>query len=465
MHKNKFPLLLLYIYLSIVGCTSVGKINALQPELDDAIPLVYENSPSFIHLPISIKLKDIENKTNSLLNGLIYEDNTIEDDNIEVKIWKLAPIQFENKEGKIKTILPLKAIIKYRIGTKKMGIQLYTTKEFNLNGAVTLVSEVDLVNWKLSTKTQFQTIEWNESPTMILLGKNIPVTFLINSSLPIFKSRIEKKIDESIAKNMDFKPNVLSTLEKICLPFQISQEHESWLRATPIEIYTTTAKLTNDSILINMGLKCTMETIVGKKPETKFNANSIILKPVNKIPNSVIANIAVVSTYQDASSLMTKNFKGQEFFVGKKKIKVLDVKIWTKKGKMIIALEVQGSANGTIYLTGIPMYDAASKELYFGQIDYVLETKNKLLQTANWLAQGIILKKIEANCRYSIRPNLEEGEKNLKGYLNNYSPTTGLNVNGKLKSLQFKNVQLTNQAIIAYLSIEGEVNISVDGLK
>ena len=44
-------------------------------------------------------------------------------------------------------------------------------------------------------------------------------------------------------------------------------------------------------------------------------------------------------------------------------------------------------------------------------MDYALETENKLLKTANWLAQGIILKKIEANCKYSIRKNLEEGKK------------------------------------------------------
>jgi hypothetical protein len=53
--------------------------------------LVYENNPSFINLPISVKLKDIENQTNTVLTGLIYEDNTIEDDDIEMKVWKQAP--------------------------------------------------------------------------------------------------------------------------------------------------------------------------------------------------------------------------------------------------------------------------------------------------------------------------------------------------------------------------------------
>ena len=70
----------------------------------------------------------------------------IEDDDIEMKIWKLAPITIKNensnKGDKIRTILPLKAIVKYRIGTKKLGIEMYDTREFHLAGVVTLISEI-----------------------------------------------------------------------------------------------------------------------------------------------------------------------------------------------------------------------------------------------------------------------------------------------------------------------------------
>jgi hypothetical protein len=64
-------------------------------------PLVYENTPSFITLPITVKLKDIENQTNITLNGLIYEDNDIEDDDIEIRVWKLASITIENTNEKL----------------------------------------------------------------------------------------------------------------------------------------------------------------------------------------------------------------------------------------------------------------------------------------------------------------------------------------------------------------------------
>ena len=456
------------VIILLTNCGSTQKIATLKPEPDDASPIVYNNVSSFINLPITIKLKDIENQTNAILNGLIYEDKDIEDDDIEMKIWKLAPISIKNSNvnnQKITTILPLKATVKYRIGTKTMGVNLYNTKEFNLNGVITLNSTVNLTNWKLKTETELSSLDWNESPTMSVFGKNMPVTYLINPSIKLFKSKIEKKIDDAIAKSMDFKPNVVTALEKICTPFQMNEAYESWLRIVPSEIYSTTAHLKKDLFVLQMGMKCNMETIIGQIPESKFDADKIVLKAVSKIPNEITANIVAVSSYQDASRIMKKNFSGQEFSSGSKKIKVEDVNIWHKSSKMVIALEVSGSINGTIYLAGFPKYNADKKEIYFDGLDYVLDTKNKLMRTANWLAQGIILRKIQESCRYSIQPNLDEGKKTMLNYLNNYSPMPGVFINGKMDDIQFQKIELSQNAIIAFVKVNGEINISVDGLK
>ena len=465
-----FPILLVFLIIFLISsCASSNKIATLKPEPNDASPLVYETTPSFINLPISVKLKDVENQTNALLNGLIYEDNDIEDDDIEIKIWKLAPITIENdKESagqKIKTILPLKVLFKYRIGTKTLGVELYNTKEFNLNGVVTLLSDVALTNWKLTTKTELKSLDWNESPTMVAFGKNVPVTYLMTPAIKLFRSKIEKKIDAAIEKSMDFKPNVLAALEKICTSFQMSEAYESWLRIVPVEIYSTNAVLKNDTFLMDMGMKCTMTTLIGKQPESKFNATKITLKPVTKIPNQITANIAAVSTFTEASKIMTKNFAGQEFGSGSKKVKVQKVDIWHKNDKLVIALDVLGSVNGTIYLTGFPQYNEQTKELFFDKLDYALDTKSKLMRTANWLAQGLVLRKIQESCRYSIVPNLEEGKQNMMTYLKNYSPMPGVFVNGKMDDIQFQKIQLTNKAIIAFIKVNGTVNVAVDGLK
>ncbi len=447
------------------SCATTSKITALKPEPDDASPLVYENTPSFINIPIAIKLKDIENQTNKFMTGLIFEDNKIEDDDIEMKIWKLAPISIENLNGKIKTVLPLKAAIKYRIGTDKLGIALYSTQEFNLNGNITLMSDVNLSNWKLNTKTEFKSLDWNESPTAIVMGKSIPITYLINPTVKLFKSKIERTIDDAIEKSMDFKPNVLDALEKICTPFQMNEAFESWLRIVPIELYATDAKFKKETITLEMGLKCNMETLIGQKPVSKFDRNKIVLKSVTQMPDKISANIVAVSSYQDASKIISKNFAGQEYGNGSKKVTVQNVSIWHKNGKMVIALEMLGSINGTVYLTGVPQFNETTKEIYFDQLDYVLDTKSKLLKTANWLAQGMVLRKIQESCRYSIQPNLEEGKQSMMNYLKNYSPMPGVFVNGKIDDVQFQKIQLTNKAIIAFIKVNGNVKVAVDGIK
>ena len=87
------------------------------------------------------------------------------------------------------------------------------------------------------------------------------------------------------------------------------------------------------------------------------------------------------------------------------------------------------------------------------------------MRTANWLAQGLVLRKIQESCRYSMAPNLEEGKQNMMKYLKNYSPIPGVFVNGKMEDIQFQKIQLTNKAIIAFIKVNGTVNVAVDGLK
>jgi hypothetical protein len=457
--------ILIFSVLVAASCSSVSKIDALKPEPEDASPLIYDNKPSFISLPVALKIKDIENQTNKFLVGTIYEDNNIQDDDYTIKIVKQAPISIENENGKIKTVLPLKVNVKYRIGTTQLGVALYKTQEFNFNGAITLMSSIKLNNWKLKTKTEFKSIVWKESPSVSAFGKDVSITYLINPAIQLFKSKIEKAIDEAIEKSMDFKPNVLDALEKIATPSEMSPEYESWLRIVPTELYATEAQLKGQSIEMQMGLKCTIETLIGKQPAKIFNKDKMVLKPVTKMPDNFTANIVAVSTYADASKIITKNFEGQEFASGKRKVKVGKVALWHKNDRIVIALDLTGSLTGTIYLTGLPKYNEATKEIYFDNLDYAIDTKSSLIRTANWLASGTILKKIEESCRYSLQPNLEEGKKTMVNYLSNFSPMPGVFVNGKMGDIKFTEVQLTNKAILAFLTVNGKVAIKVDGLE
>ncbi len=447
------------------SCGSTSKINALKPEPDNAVSVVYDAPPSFISLPIAVRLKDIENQVNKYLVGMLYDDKNVNDDNVAIKIYKTAPISLSNVNGKILTKLPLKANIKYRIGTNVMGAYLYDVREYNLNGILSLESVAGLKNWQLSTKTTLKDYNWQESPSVNVLGQSLPITYLVNGAISVFKSKIENLIDETMAKSMDFKPVVLKSLAMACEPIQLNEEYDTWLRIVPEELYSTDARLDKNQVSLNMGLKCQMETTTGSKPNNGFDKNNIVLKPVAKMPDHITANIVATSSYKDASEIITRNFKGEEFGSGSKKVTVQKVNLWHKQGKMVIALDVVGSIDGTIYLTGFPQYNETTKEIFFDKLDYALDTQSKLMRMANWLVSGYVLKKIEENCRYSIAPNLAEGKSALMKYLTNYSPMSGVTVNGHADDIKFQKIVLTNSAILALLNINGDIKINIDGLE
>jgi len=57
---------------------------------------------------------------------------------------------------------------------------------------------------------------------------------------------------------------------------------------------------------MDLGLKCTMQTMVGEQPKNNFNKDAVSFKPVSKVPDKTTASIAAVSTYESASRIITK---------------------------------------------------------------------------------------------------------------------------------------------------------------
>jgi hypothetical protein len=449
--------------LTLNSCSSIKKIDTLKPTASDNNPMVYKNKTSFIAMPVEITLKDIQNQLNKNLKGLIYDDDNIDDDNTKMKIWKTNDIEIEEKNGMITSKIPLKIIATIKYGTEFLGLN--DTKDIYLNGVVTLKSRTHLTNWKLTTTSTIENLEWNESPSIVIAGKVIPITYIINPTLTIFKSRIAKEIDNAIDATCDFKPYVLDALEKISTPFLANETYTTWFKLHPVELYDTAAELKNNKITMQMGLKCIMQTIVGQEPKNNFKKENIVLKPVASMPDKITASIAAVSTYKSASKVITKNFKGETFTSGSRTVTVQNVEIWQKDSKLIIGLELSGSLNGTIYLSGIPNYNSVTNEIYFDDLEYVLNTKSILLKSANWLVKGTILRKIQENCRYSIKENLEEGKQNMLPFLNNYSPMKGVYINGTLNDFEFEKVELTDKAIIAFITTSGKMKIAIDGME
>ncbi|MBD3749994.1 MAG: DUF4403 family protein [Sphingobacteriales bacterium] len=455
----------LILVAALSACSTSKQMMALKPMPDySSSQLVYEKQLSFINMPVEIAVKDLQNQTNKYLNGMIYEDNSFDKDNLMMKVYKENNIIISEQNGKMVMDLPLKIMGKVKYGLSSFGVDLSDTKDFYLNGIVRLNTAISLNNWQMLTHTIIQNIQWKESPSIIVAGKTIPITYLVNPAISLFRGNLSKLVDDAVNQSLDIKPYVIQALQKFSEPIKINDEYNGWFAMQPVEVYASNATVANQKITVNLGLKAYMESSIGTKPNITFDPNTIALKAVDKMPNQFNVNVAAYAPYAYASEIIQKNFAGQKFESGKRAVTVNKVDLWGKDGKMIVALNLSGSINGDFYLSGVPMYNSKTKEVYLDQVDFVLDSKSKLIKIGDWLAHDLILKKMANSCRFSIANQLAEGEKNISFYLNNYQPMKGVKVNGKLDGISPNKVILTPNAIVAMLVGTGNLAVSIDGL-
>ncbi len=213
-----------------------------------------------------------------------------------------------------------------------------------------------------------------------------------------------------------------------------------------------------------MGMKAYLETSVNAQPTLKFDKTKLALQSGLMASNDFKASVASVITYANAAALMQKNFAGQKFESGKRSVTITKIDLWGKDGQLIVALSMIGSVNGDFYLSGTPKYNAEKKEIYLDGVDFVLDSKNKLLKAGDWLAHGLIAQKIQQSCSFSIADYLNNGQKTMASYLSNYQPIKGVYVNGQMTELIPDQITLTPQAMVAMIVAKGKVAIKIDGL-
>ena len=96
--------------------------------------------------------------------------------------------------------------------------------------------------------------------------------------------------------------------------------------------------------------------------------------------------------------------------------------------------------------------------------DFHLDTKNKLLKSANWLLHGTFAKKMEQYMYFEMGKELDATKKECQAYFNNYELSKGVVLNGKLSEIETSKIFLLEDAIVTVVDVKGKASIKVEGM-
>lgn len=458
MIKKIFPILLI---LFIASCKSIAPVK---PEAVYAPEKrVYDKEMSVINIPIEISIADIEKQINNYVKGVIYEDVSYDDndgDGLKYTVTKHSDIKLSVVKNQIKITVPLKITGKY----KTLGI----VNSFKGAIRTTYKTTITLKNdWKMSTSTKSDSYEWIESPALDLGIVDIPLTYVADAILDGQQEYIEKEIDGAIKQYVDLKDYVKEPLDALYEPWLISETYKTWFKLEPKEVMVTQLDANGKNLKFGVGLKTYTETIIGDKPEKADNSEIVPMKVVKEMKDDFSIGLVTLVSYTDAAKIMNEQYiiNPYTYQEGRRKITLTHFDMWGANDKIVVEVGVKGSINGMIYLQGIPIYDTVTRSIKLSAVDFHLDTKNKLIKSANWLAHGKFCKVMEKNIAFPIGEQLDAAKKDTEVYFKNYEVSKGVFLKGGLTKLETSRIYLIPDALVAVMKIEGNLKVKIDGLE
>lgn len=419
---------------------------------------------SSITMPVTIPLSEISNMINASVKDLIFQDDSYTDNNndqFKVKVWKTRPIRLVGSTNQSILIeVPLKIWAEKGIGT--FGIYSYQQTTFET--VMYFKTALDFKNnWSITTFTQPTGFKWVKKPVLDFGKIEIPITSLVEKSLKEQQYNFCKTIDQQMASQLNFQQYAVLAWNAFSQPFHISEEYNTWLKITPINVNITPLKFYGNEIDTSIGIDIFSETYTGTKPEASQPTKTMM--NFNFIP--MLADQFVMQTtanipFSEATAIAKKTFLNKEFDIRDSKVKITDIKVYGQANRIMIEADTDGYVKGTAFISGIPVYDETKRKIVLSDTKFKLKTSNILQKLATSLFKGKIVKMIEDE--YGIpTAELETSSKKSIEDAFNKEYYKGLKMTGKVSNLKPHQILLNDSGITAVIDTNANLRFTLKG--
>jgi hypothetical protein len=421
---------------------------------------------STVHIPVSIAMADVERQINTQVNGLIYEDNSLEDNNRDqfmAKVWKRGTIIVDAQDSLFLFTVPLR--IWAKAGVSVLGFTQYKETEFEIDLRFKTKFDLDH-DWSVNTQTQADGYGWVRRPTISIVGVNVPITNFVSRMIDKNLGTITKTLDQQIRRNVDLRTPVLKVWNTLREPYLLTAQYRTYLQVVPKRILITPLRFEGRLVQATIGIEGYTLTTTGEKPDVRPAVSLPDLTVVNRVKDDFQIGLLSEVSYPEAAKLAATEFVGKNFKFSNDRynITITSMDLYGQNDNLIIKAGLKGTISGDIYLRGRPYYDAQTQTISLKDITYDLETENLLQRSASWLLQGTFARTLEKQLTIPVGSYLADMQKLLQERLKNNQLVKGVTINGRIDEIRPDQVYLTPTALLAVVNARGRVDVKVEGL-
>lgn len=140
-------------------------------------------------------------------------------------------------------------------------------------------------------------------------------------------------------------------------------------------------------------------------------------------------------------------------------LKVIRGNVYLKAG-LETTPESRFKLAGHVYLAGTPAYDATAGTLTLKDVQFEVQTKNKLAQLAAWLLNDRIVNELQARATFNVKSELEKARVDLNKQIADAPRPTGVQATLDVQSVAVPDLRFGDDVIYALFTASGQAEVA-----
>nr|WP_304608545.1 DUF4403 family protein [Pontibacter anaerobius] len=465
--------------VAIPGCSSTDKLNTAAPAATASAAPAYKPQLSSVTVPVSISVAALEDKLNHEIADILYKDTNLNDDNVAVTVSRNGSLSMRAERDKVYFTVPLRIYAKgrWKWDPCKLCPSIDKAEDTTFDMIIKTESKIGLTeDYQINTITSGD-FEWGSTKPVLELGPlRIGLARFVEPTLHKQMATLSKQLDKELQSRLDVRKYVAEAWQQLQQPVMLNNDLNAWLTVVPKEIRMAPLLAHNGNLNTRLGITSYITVTTDGKPQVQVNKTLPRLIMDSRMSDDIQIGLTASIPYAHASKMVQEQVAKQTYTFdgGKSEITVNEAAITPGGNQLVLMLDVNGKTKagiftkkivGKVYLRGTPYYDAETATIRVRDVAYDLDTKDRILSTASWLAQNKFEEMIQQQVSIPVQGELDNARKMLQSTLDKQGRVhESVLLRGSIKDITPDNLYLTQDGIKAVVNAKGTLTATIDKL-
>lgn len=441
------PLLLSLGALLLCSCSTVAPLTAPRPG-DGIFRTELKREISTLNIPVETTADDLARVFNQAARTDLYKGPTAIR-GVSAVVVRSAPIAVRAADNYLYVTLPVSLSLSYAMFETKA---IPFTLKFRAAARIT-------PDWQLHTDISYLGLS-------DLLAENVsigPLSFKPRSFVEGITQPLQKMLSEQITRKINeqlpLKTQALNAWNRAQQPVLLDRSVNAWLQLTPGEIIFYPLDAQNNQVRASVGIRTYAELILGAQPADRQPLPLPPLKQAASFDKTFRIALNADLPYRDLRDIAAPLLLDKTFTTDGRSVVIREFDLYGNGDKIVIKVRTEGALDGLFYLTGRPAFSAGTNVFSVEDVDFDMQTRDLLLQSADWFLHGSIREMIREKLNLNLGKKLEQSRQLAGKALSRMQLTDHMSLKGNIKTLAFSDMIVRKDMISIQIYAEGEASI------